>query len=112
MDGYPARAPYRRSMDEGLERGIEGNDQCGKKTRNCGEIFMTGFSGLHRPVPCGGFDGIGSQVQQELACVIVGGNAAIADPRPPATAPWRGRSCRRARLTAAPLAQSARSWPR
>ena len=37
------------------------------------QIFMTGLSACIGPVPAAFSTGIGSQVQQPLACVIVGG---------------------------------------
>jgi cobalt-zinc-cadmium resistance protein CzcA len=70
MDGILLVSYIRRAMDEGL-----GKDEAiiqAAQTR-MRQIFMTGFSACIGLVPAALSTGIGSQVQQPLACVIVGG---------------------------------------
>jgi cobalt-zinc-cadmium resistance protein CzcA len=70
MDGILLVSYIRRNMDEGLSReeGIISAAQTRMR-----QIFMTGFSACIGLVPAALSTGIGSQVQQPLACVIVGG---------------------------------------
>jgi cobalt-zinc-cadmium resistance protein CzcA len=70
MDGILLVSYIRRSMEEGLssEESIVGAAQTRMR-----QIFMTGFSACIGLVPAAMSTGIGSQVQQPLACVIVGG---------------------------------------
>jgi cobalt-zinc-cadmium resistance protein CzcA len=70
MDGILLVSYIRRSMEEGLssEESIIGAAQTRMR-----QIFMTGFSACIGLVPAAFSTGIGSQVQQPLACVIVGG---------------------------------------
>jgi cobalt-zinc-cadmium resistance protein CzcA len=70
MDGILLVSYIRRSMEEGLssEESIIGAAQTRMR-----QIFMTGFSACIGLVPAAVSTGIGSQVQQPLACVIVGG---------------------------------------
>lgn len=70
MDGILLVSYIRRSMDEGLSR--EESVISAAQTR-MRQIFMTGFSACIGLVPAALSTGIGSQVQQPLACVIVGG---------------------------------------
>ncbi len=70
MDGILLISYIRRSMDEGL--GKEEAIIHAAQTR-MRQIFMTGFSACIGLVPAALSTGIGSQVQQPLACVIVGG---------------------------------------
>jgi cobalt-zinc-cadmium resistance protein CzcA len=70
MDGILLVSYIRRSMDEGLSR--EESIITAAQTR-MRQIFMTGFSACIGLVPAAISTGIGSQVQQPLACVIVGG---------------------------------------
>jgi heavy metal efflux system protein len=70
MDGILLVSYIRRGVAEGI-----GNENA---IMNAGEarmrqIFMTGFSACIGLVPAAVSTGIGSQVQQPLACVIVGG---------------------------------------
>ena len=70
MDGVLLMSYIRRNIDEGL-----GSDEA---IINAGEtrmrqVFMTGLSACIGLVPAAISTGIGSQVQQPLACVIVGG---------------------------------------
>jgi cobalt-zinc-cadmium resistance protein CzcA len=70
MDGILLVSYIRRGVAEGM-----GNENA---IMNAGEvrmrqIFMTGFSACIGLVPAAVSTGIGSQVQQPLACVIVGG---------------------------------------
>jgi len=70
MDGILLVSYIRRAMDQGL-----GKDEAivqAAQTR-MRQIFMTGFSACIGLVPAALSTGIGSQVQQPLACVIVGG---------------------------------------
>jgi cobalt-zinc-cadmium resistance protein CzcA len=70
MDGVLLVSYIRRRLDEGLgkEEAIVGAAQIRMR-----QIFMTGFSACIGLVPAAISTGIGSQVQQPLACVIVGG---------------------------------------
>src|SRR5436853_3090308 len=70
MDGILLMSYIRRNMDEGI-----GSDEAiisAAQTR-MRQIFMTGLSACIGLVPAAISTGIGSQVQQPLACVIVGG---------------------------------------
>ena len=70
MDGILLVSYIRRRLDEGLDKedAIIGAAQARMR-----QIFMTGFSACIGLVPAALSTGIGSQVQQPLACVIVGG---------------------------------------
>src|SRR5262249_35068409 len=70
MDGILLVTYIRRNMDVGMssEEGI----MTAAETR-MRQIFMTGLSACIGLVPAAVSTGIGSQVQQPLACVIVGG---------------------------------------
>jgi cobalt-zinc-cadmium resistance protein CzcA len=70
MDGILLISYIRRRLDEGFgkEEAIIGAAQARMR-----QIFMTGFSACIGLVPAAISTGIGSQVQQPLACVIVGG---------------------------------------
>ena len=70
MDGILLVSYIRRDLDEGMgtETAII---QAGEARMR--QIFMTGFSACIGLVPAALSTGIGSQVQQPLACVIVGG---------------------------------------
>jgi cobalt-zinc-cadmium resistance protein CzcA len=70
MDGILLVSYIRRNMDQGL--GTEAAIVDAGKSR-MRQIFMTGFSACLGLVPAAFSTGIGSQVQQPLACVIVGG---------------------------------------
>jgi cobalt-zinc-cadmium resistance protein CzcA len=70
MDGILLVSYIRRNMEEGM--GSEEAVTRAAKTR-MRQIFMTGFSACIGLVPAAFSAGIGSQVQQPLACVIVGG---------------------------------------
>ena len=70
MDGILLMSCIRREMDEGI--GTEKAIISAAETR-MRQIFMTGFSACIGLVPAAISTGIGSQVQQPLACVIVGG---------------------------------------
>ena len=70
MDGILLVSYIRRAMDEGL--GKEEAIITAAQTR-MRQIFMTAFSACIGLVPAALSTGIGSQVQQPLACVIVGG---------------------------------------
>jgi heavy metal efflux system protein len=70
MDGILLVSYIRRGIDEG--RGSENAIIHAAETR-MRQIFMTGFSACIGLVPAAVSTGIGSQVQQPLACVIVGG---------------------------------------
>ena len=70
MDGILLISYIRRDLDEGL--GTEGAIVSAAETR-MRQIFMTGLSACIGLVPAAISTGIGSQVQQPLACVIVGG---------------------------------------
>jgi cobalt-zinc-cadmium resistance protein CzcA len=70
MDGILLVSYIRRRLDEGF-----GKDEAiiGAAQARMRQIFMTGFSACIGLVPAAISTGIGSQVQQPLACVIVGG---------------------------------------
>jgi cobalt-zinc-cadmium resistance protein CzcA len=70
LDGVVLVSYIRRRLDEGL-----GKDEAiiGAAQIRMRQIFMTGFSACIGLVPAAISTGIGSQVQQPLACVIVGG---------------------------------------
>ncbi|MGZ5835688.1 MAG: efflux RND transporter permease subunit [Xanthobacteraceae bacterium] len=70
MDGILLVSYIRKNIDEGL-----GTDDAiiGAATTRMRQVFMTGFSACIGLVPAALSTGIGSQVQQPLACVIVGG---------------------------------------
>jgi cobalt-zinc-cadmium resistance protein CzcA len=70
MDGILLVSYIRRDMEEGMgtEMAII---QAGEARMR--QVFMTGFSACIGLVPAALSTGIGSQVQQPLACVIVGG---------------------------------------
>ncbi len=70
MDGILLVSYIRRRLDEGFgkEEAIIGAAQARMR-----QIFMTGLSACIGLVPAAISTGIGSQVQQPLACVIVGG---------------------------------------
>jgi heavy metal efflux system protein len=70
MDGILLMSYIRRDIDEGL--GTEDAIVRAAQTR-MRQIFMTGLSACIGLVPAAISTGIGSQVQQPLACVIVGG---------------------------------------
>jgi len=70
MDGILLVSYIRRDIDEGM--GSEEAIIRAAETR-MRQIFMTGFSACIGLVPAAISTGIGSQVQQPLACVIVGG---------------------------------------
>lgn len=70
MDGILLMSYIRRNMDVGI-----GSDEAiisAAETR-MRQVFMTGFSACIGLVPAAISTGIGSQVQQPLACVVVGG---------------------------------------
>jgi len=70
MDGILLVSYIRRRLDEGF-----GKDESiiGAAKARMRQIFMTGLSACIGLVPAAISTGIGSQVQQPLACVIVGG---------------------------------------
>ena len=70
MDGILLVSYIRRRLDEGF-----GKDEAiiGAAQARMRQIFMTGLSACIGLVPAAISTGIGSQVQQPLACVIVGG---------------------------------------
>ena len=70
MDGILLVSYIRRNLDEGAR--IDAAVLHAGETR-MRQIFMTGLSACIGLVPAAFSDGIGSQVQQPLACVIVGG---------------------------------------
>ena len=70
MDGILLVSYIRRNLDEGID--LETAVIQAGETR-MRQIFMTGLSACIGLVPAAISDGIGSQVQQPLACVIVGG---------------------------------------
>ena len=70
MDGILLMSYIRRDIDEGM--GTEDAIIRASETR-MRQIFMTGLSACIGLVPAAISTGIGSQVQQPLACVIVGG---------------------------------------
>jgi cobalt-zinc-cadmium resistance protein CzcA len=70
MDGILLVSYIRRNLDDGgaLDKSIIGAAETRMR-----QILMTGFSACIGLVPAAFSTGIGSQVQQPLACVIVGG---------------------------------------
>jgi cobalt-zinc-cadmium resistance protein CzcA len=70
MDGILLISYIRRNIDEGMER-----DKAivGAAATRMRQVFMTGLSACIGLVPAAVSTGIGSQVQQPLACVVVGG---------------------------------------
>ena len=70
MDGILLVSYIRRNLDQGMD--VEHSIVDASQTR-MRQIFMTGFSACIGLVPAALSTGIGSQVQQPLACVIVGG---------------------------------------
>ncbi len=70
MDGILLVSYIRRNMDEGL---ATENAIINAAETRMRQIFMTGLSACIGLVPAALSTGIGSQVQQPLACVIVGG---------------------------------------
>ena len=70
MDGILLLSYIRRDLEQG--KGSEESIIDSAQTR-MRQIFMTGFSACIGLVPAAISTGIGSQVQQPLACVIVGG---------------------------------------
>jgi cobalt-zinc-cadmium resistance protein CzcA len=70
MDGILLLSYIRRNMDEGLGR-EEAIINAGETRMR--QMFMTGLSASIGLVPAAISTGIGAQVQQPLACVIVGG---------------------------------------
>ncbi|HEY6753719.1 MAG TPA: CusA/CzcA family heavy metal efflux RND transporter [Pseudolabrys sp.] len=70
MDGILLVSYIRRRLDEGLGKEEAIIDAAQTRMR---QIFMTGLSACIGLVPAALSTGIGSQVQQPLACVIVGG---------------------------------------
>jgi cobalt-zinc-cadmium resistance protein CzcA len=70
MDGILLMSYIRRGLEEGM--GTEQAIVSAGKSR-MRQVFMTGFSACIGLLPAAISTGIGSQVQQPLACVIVGG---------------------------------------
>jgi cobalt-zinc-cadmium resistance protein CzcA len=70
MDGILLVSYIRRALEDGL--GTEQAIISAGKSR-MRQVFMTGFSACIGLLPAAISTGIGSQVQQPLACVIVGG---------------------------------------
>jgi heavy metal efflux system protein len=70
MDGILLMSYIRRGMDKGVGSDEAIIDAAQTRMR---QIFMTGLSACIGLVPAAISTGIGSQVQQPLACVIVGG---------------------------------------
>jgi heavy metal efflux system protein len=70
MDGILLVSYIRRNVDQGMETEPAIIDAAETRMR---QVFMTGFSACIGLVPAAISTGIGSQVQQPLACVIVGG---------------------------------------
>jgi cobalt-zinc-cadmium resistance protein CzcA len=70
MDGILLMSYIRRDIDTGM-----GSDEAiiGAGKTRMRQVFMTGLSACIGLVPAAISTGIGSQVQQPLACVIVGG---------------------------------------
>lgn len=72
MDGILLVSYIRKNLEEGLST-VEGIVNAGMTRMR--QIFMTGLCASIGLLPAAISDGIGSQVQQPLACVIVGGMA-------------------------------------
>jgi len=70
MDGILLVSYIRRDLDEGMDTETAIIQAGETRVR---QVFMTGFSACIGLVPAALSTGIGSQVQQPLACVIVGG---------------------------------------
>jgi cobalt-zinc-cadmium resistance protein CzcA len=70
MDGILLISYIRRMMDQGVARE---EAIIGAAETRMRQMFMTGLSACIGLVPAAISTGIGSQVQQPLACVIVGG---------------------------------------
>jgi cobalt-zinc-cadmium resistance protein CzcA len=70
MDGILLVSYIRRDLDEGMDTEMAILRAGDARMR---QVFMTGFSACIGLVPAALSTGIGSQVQQPLACVIVGG---------------------------------------
>ena len=70
MDGILLVSYIRRDLEEGMDT-EQAIIQAGEARMR--QVFMTGFSACIGLVPAAISTGIGSQVQQPLACVIVGG---------------------------------------
>ena len=70
MDGILLVSYIRRDLEEGMDTETA-IIQAGEARMR--QVFMTGFSACIGLVPAALSTGIGSQVQQPLACVIVGG---------------------------------------
>jgi len=70
MDGILLVSYIRRDLDEGMDTETAIIQAGAARMR---QVFMTGFSACIGLVPAALSTGIGSQVQQPLACVIVGG---------------------------------------
>jgi heavy metal efflux system protein len=70
MDGILLISYIRRNMDQGISRDKAIIDAAATRMR---QVFMTGLSACIGLVPAAISTGIGSQVQQPLACVVVGG---------------------------------------
>ena len=70
MDGILLVSYIRRGVDEGLDTETAAIHAGETRMR---QVFMTGLSACIGLVPAAFSTGIGSQVQQPLACVIVGG---------------------------------------
>ena len=70
MDGILIMSYIRRALEGGM--GTEQAIISAGKSR-MRQVFMTGFSACIGLLPAAISTGIGSQVQQQLACVIVGG---------------------------------------
>ena len=70
MDGILLVSYIRRNLDQGMDTEHSIIDASQTRMR---QIFMTGLSACIGLVPAAFSTGIGSQVQQPLACVIVGG---------------------------------------
>ena len=70
MDGILLISYIRRNLDHGhrIDEAVIGAGETRMR-----QIFMTGLSACIGLVPAAISTGIGSQVQQPLACVIVGG---------------------------------------
>jgi len=70
MDGILLISYIRRNMDQGI-----GSDEAiiGAAETRMRQVFMTGLSACIGLLPAAISTGIGSQVQQPLACVVVGG---------------------------------------
>jgi len=70
MDGILLVSYIRRHLDEGMDRERAILHAGNTRMR---QMFMTGLSACIGLVPAALSHGIGAQVQQPLACVIVGG---------------------------------------